>query len=253
MGKTVILSERRGFFKHWANQFVSAQPSGRAIVIAGNIRRNSSHEQVLSFINNYYARAIQLAGNGGCLIISLGHGGSSEINSTVGMVDLLPNRALRMQREHVMYAGSEVEEGDISVLGRAPNVRVCRQFNRYDFDESTLRPEPPEDQIIDYMNCLGARAAQPRQRFQQAYARIGELLNQERVNEVIFLTCRVGNATDFIDRMSQNWRTRIVAYSRRVAGNRDNDSDNPYYIYLVGEESRKYRDRIPTQYMYRSR
>lgn len=255
MGKTVILSERRGIFKQWAHQFVRAQTDDdrRAIVVAGNIREDASHGAVMRFINTYYSRAAELAENGS-LVISLAHGGANETDSTVGMVDLLPNQTLRLQREQARYPGSEIEEGHITVLSRAPNARVCRQqLRRYDLNENTRRPSPPS--ASTYMDCLGARGAGPQQRFQEAYARIGELLTEHHVNEVIFLTCRVGNATVFLDRIGAFWQTRVAAYRLRVAGNRDDNSDNsdnPYYIYLVGEESRKYRDQIPSRQMYRS-
>jgi hypothetical protein len=252
LSKTVILSERVGIFSRWANQFVRAQQDDRAIVYAGNIRNNPSHNQVLRFIDNYYAEAARLAGAGGCLIISLGHGGANETDSTIGMVDLLPNRALRVEREQVTYVGSDTEEGDISVLSRAPNARACRRFSRYDFDENTRRPQPPEDELTGYMDCTGARSARSRQGAQRSYLRIGTLLRNEGVAEVIFLTCRVGHARNFIERIAQNWGVRVVAYEERVAANRDANPSNPYYTYLVGEERRRYRDRIPDRHMYRS-
>ena len=252
MAKTVILSESRGLFRRWANQFVSADPENHGIVVAGNIPRNSSYERKLRFINRYYARAANLAGEGGRLVISLGHGGASETNASIGMVDLLPNRALRVGLDEIRYYGSETVEGDNAALEREPSARTCSRLNRYDFDESTRRPEPPEADSITFMNCIGARSARSRGNFRQTFSRIGELIRHERLNEVVFLTCRVGNATDFIDRMSRIWRISIVAYEKQVAANRD-DEVNPFYLYLVDEEHRKYRDQIPTRFTYESR
>ncbi len=256
MGKAIVLSESRGYFRHWADQFVSANPDNRDTVLVDprTISRNPSTTQLLRYVESYYGRAAQLAGRNGCLIISLGHGGASATDSTVGMVDLLPNRALRVQAFQLRYGGSDEEEGDLAVLSRVATQRVCRGvLGRYDMDSNTRRPLPPEERLMDYMNCRGARAARPRQHFQAAYARIGELLRANQVREVVLLTCRVGSATSFVDRMANNWGVSILAYDRRVAANRDDSEDNPYHIYLMGDERRLYRQDLPNRHGYRAR
>ena len=256
MGKAVVLSESRGVFRHWADQFVNADSSNRDIVLVDpqRINRTPSATQLMGYVNNYYRRAAQIAGENGSVIISLGHGGADAMDSSVGMVDLLPNRALRIQAEQLRYDGSDIQEGDIAVLGRAPEQRTCRRLlARYDFDEDTRRGEPPAEQLTDFLDCMGARGARPRQLIQSAYARIGALLRLNHVREVVLLTCRVGSATSFVDRMAANWHVNILAYERRVAGNRDDAAVNPYHLYLVGEERRLYRDELPTRHGYRAR
>jgi len=255
LGKAVVLSESSCVFRRWADQFVSADPENRGIVLVDpqRIRRNPSATQLMGYVNRYYRRAAQRAGEGGCVIISLGHGGANAVDPSVGMVDLLPRRALRIQREQLRYGGSDTEEGDVAVLGRAPARDACRRlFEQYDLDPNTRQGEPPEEQLIGYMNCMGARGARPRQQFQAAYARIGELLRISRVREVVLLTCRVGNATSFVDRMAVNWGVSILAYEKRVAGNRDEARVNPYHVYLVGEEETLYRTELPGTHGYRS-
>ncbi len=255
MGKAIILSENSGHFRRWANQFVNADPDNRGMVLVNprRIRRNPTASQLIHYVDTYYAAAAQSAGRDGCVIVSLGHGGSHATDRTVGMVDLLPRRALRLQAEQLRYGGSEVEEGDLSVLRRLPDRRTCRRvLGAYDYNPRTRRPQPPEDQFIDYSDCTGARAARPRQQFQTAFARIGQLLRTNRVREVVLLTCRVGGATSFVDSLARSWRVNILAYKRRVAANRDRAQQNPYHVYLVGDERHLYRQELPTRHGYRA-
>ncbi len=256
MGKAIVLSENRGYFRHWANQFVAADPSNRETVLVNSreILRRPSAEQLMQYVNTYYGAAAEAAGRNGCIIVSLGHGASDDSDPTIGMVDLLPNRALRVQAEQLRYSGSEVEEGDIAVLSRAPRQGVCqRLLGQYDLNLETRRHSPPDDRLVDYIDCSGARAARPRQQFEAAFARIGALLRINNVREVVLLTCKVGSARIFVDRIATSWQVNILAYEKRVAANYDDERDNPYYVYLVGEERHRQRQQLPNRYGYRAR
>ena len=151
MGKAIILSENSGHFRRWANQFVNADPDNRGMVLVNprRIRRNPTASQLIHYVDTYYAAAAQSAGRDGCVIVSLGHGGSHATDRTVGMVDLLPRRALRLQAEQLRYGGSEVEEGDLSVLRRLPDRRTCRRvLGAYDYNPRTRRPQPPKTSLL---------------------------------------------------------------------------------------------------------
>lgn len=255
MGKAIVLSESSGNFRHWATQFVNADPNDRGVVEIDprHIHRTPSATQRMEYVNTYYGNAARRAGRNGVVIVSLGHGGASDTDTTIGMVNLLPNNALRVQSEQLRYGGSDEEQGDVSVLSRAPERRTCRSLlRRFDLDDSTRRPVPPEDHTINYMDCRGAQAARPRQEFQAALARIGELLQVNNVREVVLLTCRVGSAVNYIDRLANNWGVNILAYQKRVAANSDDAAQNPYHIYLLGDEQRLYRQELPNHSGYRA-
>lgn len=256
MGKAIVLSESNGDYRHWADQFVAADPSNRDTVLVNprRIHRNPSVVQRMRYVNRYYGEAASRAGRNGVIIVSLGHGAVNDTDTAIGWVDLLPNQAFRVHTRHLRYSGSDMEQGDLSVLSREPNRRTCRGIlESYDLDSNTRRPEPRVEHLINYMSCSGARAARPRQQFQAAYARIGELLRTNNVREVVLLTCMVGNARRFVNLMANSWRVNILAYKRRVAANRDNARENPYYIYLIGTEDRLYRQELPNRSGHRER
>jgi hypothetical protein len=254
LGKHVVLSETEGPFREWANQFVNASPADRDIILVNprGVHSQPNESQLIGYINSFYGDAARRAGSGGQVIISLGHGGAHQADSTVGMVDLLPNRALRLQSNQLAYHGSDQETGDLAVLSRTHG-RNCRGIlGRYDLDPRTSREEPPGSELQPYMDCLGARSAQPRQRFERAFTRIGQLLRDNNVSAVVLLTCNVGHAPGFINRLASYWRMHIIAYQGRVGANRDEDRGNPYYIYIVGDERNRYRDQLPDRHVFES-
>ena len=48
------------------------------------------------------------------------------------------------------------------------------------------------------------------------YASIGTAMRANKIYKVTFLTCRVGNALDFIKKISLDWNTLVKAYTRYV-------------------------------------
>lgn len=254
MSKNVILSERSGVFRHWGEQYVSAESNHRDIIVAGRLARNASQRVKLAYINRYYQRAAQAAGSEGTVIISLGHGGSSDTDPTVGMVDLLPNRTLRIQREELRYEGSDAQQGYENARERVSHFRPnqCRRILRqYDLDPNTRRPQPPAGVSAQYFSCSSVAGGRTRAQTNELFMRIGNIFRDAGISKVVFLTCRVGAATSFLQRLSQHWHNiTIAAYQRRVAANRDDDRENPYYLYLVGDERRHYRTDLPNRYLY---
>lgn len=168
------------------------------------------------------------------MIISVGHGGSDPGEGrAAGMADLAPNRALRIQRDHVFYSR---RQSDVSTTERAAGVgaeRCRRLLGQYDFDETTARPAPPGDVVMELAACYGAGSARERLAVRGGYDTIGRLLRRNRVANVIFLSCSIGGATRFVDQIGEDWGVRVTAYTRRVAV--IEDEGGQWRVYLDGD------------------
>jgi hypothetical protein len=236
----VILSNRDRKFLGWARQFVAHDPTNRGLVVIDNIAARAQSEARRN-IARYYEPAIQLAGTGGTLIISVGHGagGPEECNSvgclipsdtTIGMIDLLPDGALHIQREHVVYSRDQ-RTSDQRIVTRVDEIgsRQCHAYSRHYSLSDPRRPPPPE-LAGDVAACSGASYSRQRLEIREAYDRIGEILRRYRVSNVVFLTCRIGNSEDFLNRVAADWQVSITAYRRRVAAN--SDQQRQFRVYL---------------------
>jgi hypothetical protein len=200
------------------------------------------------------------------LIISVGHGGTGgggcedgacvvAADTTIGMVDLLPSEALRIQREHVFYS-REQQQTDARVIAQADAIgsRQCQTLaRRYPIMGRHQRTPPPPLQY-NYGICIGAAGVRDRLEIRRAYDRIGELLRENHVAEVVFLTCRVGNSRDYLNRMAADWGVTITAYVRRVASVRDSEGMMRVYLHPdregQGTNTVRAREEIPDRDRY---
>jgi hypothetical protein len=264
----VILSNQDRYFSAWARQFVAHDRAGRDMVIVPNIQGRRISE-VRRNIDAIYAPAIRRAGQGGTLIISVGHGGTGgsqcdgaaclvAADTSIGMVDLLPSEALRIQRSHVFYS-REQQETDARVIAEADAIgsRQCQTLaRRYPVTGRHPRPPPPP-LARDYGVCLGAAGVRDRLEIRRAYDRIGELLRENHVAEVVFLTCRLGNSREFVNRIAADWGVTITAYLRRVAAVRDSEGMMRVYLHPdregQGTNTVRAREEIPDRERYTTR
>src|SRR5258705_10823690 len=148
------------------------------------------------------------------------------------MVDLLPTHALRIPRDDWFYS-QEQQAPDARVVAEADAIgsRQCQTLaRRYPIAGPHQRPPPPPLQY-NYGVCTGAAGVRDRLEIRRAYDRIGELLRQTGVAEVVFLTCRVGNARDFVNRIAADWGVTITAYVRRVAAGPDSEGMMRLYLH----------------------
>jgi len=125
-------------------------------------------------------------------------------------------------------------ESDERTVARADEIgsRQCQTLAwRYGITDA--RRYPPERLLPDAVNCSGAANARQRLEIRAAYDRIGELLREFGVSNVTFLTCRVGNAEDFLNQIASDWGVTITAYQDRVAAMED--SEGLMRVYLEGD------------------
>ena len=237
----VVLTNRDRYFRGWAAQFVAHDQANRDMRVLANIA-TAQQSNARRNIDTHYRPAIERAGRGGTLIISVGHGGTAggdcdgavcfaPTDTRIGMVDLLPSGALRIQSQNVFYHNRESDEGTVD---RADEIgsRQCQTLARR-YSLTDTRRYPPDRLALNLVDCSGAAGARQRLEIRAAYDRIGELLREFQVSNVTFLTCRVGNSQEFLDRIASDWGVTITAYQRRVAA--IEDSEGLMRVYLEGD------------------
>ena len=167
--------------------------------------------QVLSAVQT----AARLALRNGTIIFNVGHGASDDGgNRSVGMVDLAPHGCFRIRQNMVFYGVDPDGAG-----GRTSQQESNRRFiqNYGDSRDPSLRSV--------------AAAARESEEFRAKYDRIGEILRRAEVRSLVFLTCRIGNATTFLDQMSRDWAVQILAYKKRIAIGEDTGGQIRVYFH----------------------
>jgi hypothetical protein len=184
VAKTIILSVNDGSWNKWGDQFVKRQPlSRKQILVAPNPSIDQAKSSLLA--------AIQEAGTDGTLVISVGHGGGGSGSTFEGMVDLAPNRVMR--------------------LGGA-NAAVPPNFVSVFYDVSLTGPPALSDLENDLkFNPKSARLANWR-----VYQQIAAAFKQTAPREVILLSCNVGNSSDFVRKIANDWKVIVRAYRVQV-------------------------------------
>ena len=197
MGKTVILSVNDGEWNVWGDQFVKRQPQGRKqLLISRNPSVDSAKKSIIT--------AIQEAGAGGTLIISVGHG-SVGANAMEGMVDLAPSMVMRLGG-----LGAAIPPNFVSVF----------------YDVNVAGPPSTSDLDHDLKNNPGAT----RLAHWKVYQEIATTFKAIKPYKVVLLSCRVGGATDFLRKIANDWQVVVQAYKVQVAL----DPNPPRFkVYLV--------------------
>jgi len=137
-------------------------------------------------------RAIRAAGQGGRVIINVGHGvGGGDLAAEEGAFELAPNR--------VMTIGHSA--GHIGNL-----------FVDVFYDVNLLGPPHVSDMEHDLKNNPGS----PRLARWSVYQEFSRAFRSSGVREVVLLTCRVGNSTQFLRKVANDWGTVIRAYRQQV-------------------------------------
>lgn len=189
------------FHGPWAKQWLNADPLNRKIL---GMKAGLGHKGIRDIIVQGAKLAGQTAFNE--LILAVGHGGS--ISSTEGTIDLAPNRAM------TLYAGT---------IGAKDSKNVeCFYNPDYDVVRTNggiLVPKSQkmlDEDAVRQKDKVSAPSAQFRLDRWSLYNSIGEAIRTGNVNQVVLLTCRVGNAVDFIKKIAFDWKVKIKAYKRRV-------------------------------------
>ncbi len=80
------------------------------------------------------------------------------------------------------------------------------------------------------------------------YDQITKIIRPSKVKRVLFLSCNVGNAWDFLQQFADDWQATIFGYRDILVPGyvKNNRTKKPefYYIYLSKEEPRTHADRV---------
>jgi hypothetical protein len=184
VGKTVILSVNDGSWNKWGDQFVKRQPLSRKQLLIGP---NPSVDQA----KNSILAAVREAGTSGTVVISVGHGAAGAGSTFEGMVDIAPNRVMRL-------AGA--------------NASVPPNFVSVFYDVSLAGPPA----ISDLDNDTKFNPSSQRLANWRVYQQIAAAFKQTAPREVILLSCKVGNSVDFVKKIANDWKVVVRAYKVQV-------------------------------------
>ena len=218
----VILTTDEPRDRRWADQFVAHDSAGRASVVFP--RAGSSADEAVRLVE----LAARQAGESGRVILSVGHG-AVDSTGAAAWVDLAPAEAFRL--DAALIANTSQQESDQNIL--RGTLEMAGQRSVVDFCRQVLSPTEQaapvglsgQDSSLATMRCEAIPAIHAREALRSNYARIGEILRQQRVAEVMFLTCRVGNATDFMYRIAHDWQIRVLAYLERIVADEEGEPE----------------------------
>lgn len=185
MAHDVVLSVTADGANVWGEHFVKRQP---LIRIQHKIGPHPTVDQAKAAV----LKAVSAAGEGGRVIINVGHGvGGGDLQAYEGSFELMPNR--------VMTIGHSA--GHIGNL-----------FVDVFYDVNLLGPPHISDMENDLKNNPGS----PRLARWSVYQEMSRAFRSSGVREVVLLTCRVGNSTEFLRKVANDWGTVIRAYRQQV-------------------------------------
>jgi hypothetical protein len=208
----VLYDSGSTFHTKWAAQFVAFDSNNRKSVgISGSL----GAEQVR---NTIIQAAAHPTGDRE-IIFAVGHGGVAQFPDE-GTVDLAPSKKFRLARGN--KPGVYVDPFYDFVF---PHQGVVPMSDKR-FDENQVSSSPP---------ALGAHS---RLQHWAVYASIGTAMKANKIYRVTFLTCRVGNAVDFIKKISLDWGTLVKAYKRFVVYQLDGSSGK-VRAFLEGDDPGK--------------
>jgi hypothetical protein len=179
----VVVSVTAGGWNKWGENFVKRQPQSR-------LQQPIGASPGVVATKAAILRAITTAGAGGRVIINVGHGsGGGALMPTEGKFELAPGGAMTI-------AGPGVHGAYVNVF----------------YDINMAGPPSMSDLDHDLKNTPhSTRAAH-----WKVYQEISTAFKKGRLREVALLTCRVGNSTEFLRKVANDWGVVIRAYRQRV-------------------------------------
>lgn len=197
---TVVISVKDGMADVWGNQFVAVfTKRSHKVAMGGTFTPVTPRFQVImppspspDMVIATVKKAVDQAGSGGTVVFNVGHG-SAVNNSTVdGTVELAPNGKFKLGG-----LNADLDSVFLSVF--------------YDFDPDGSGPRKSQLENDRLFNQTTNRLT----RWSQ-YQKLAAIFKAGRLRKVVFLTCRVGNSTDFLKKIALDWNVVIEAYRRRV-------------------------------------
>jgi hypothetical protein len=219
--KMVVITETAQPWSKWADQFVAAKKAGRAKVPIPNGHRPAA-------IAEAYKRAIGLAGPGGTVIISVGHGIPSDASKDEGMFDLGPKGSFKIGGRNALLVG------DPPPNNWPKDKKLVFHHTQVFYADSP--PKPYQSRKADD-EASGSAAARQRLANWKAYEDIANAFKAQKLAMVVMLTCRIGGSTGMIKRVAQQWGTPITGYTRRIVGQ---EVDGRARVFLEGDPAGTY-------------
>ena len=73
--------------------------------------------------------------------------------------------------------------------------------------------------------CRGLPDVLQRNALRWDYLQVGQALFLRRVSSVLFLTCNIGNATAFMERIARDWLVSVQAYREHIAADLNGENE----------------------------
>jgi hypothetical protein len=214
----ILYDPDSNFHMRWATQFAAKDRlNRRAVPLSGKLPPEK--------IRDVIARAAQHPGANNEIIFAVGHGGATDLSE--GMVDLAPRRAMRLAR------------------GNEPPTFID-PFYDWVFPHAGLKPMSDKQQDEEWRSKNVPEKAGAKRRLDRwaIYQSIGAAMKANHIYRVTFLSCRIGNARDFIKKIAMDWDVRIRAYLKFVWFRLDGKSGRGQ-VFLDGDEAHASED-LPT-------
>lgn len=212
--KLVVITETAQPWSKWADQFVAADPARRAKVPIPN-------GNTPAIIADAYKRAIVLAGAGGTVIISVGHGVPSDASKDDGRFDLGPAGSFKVGGRNALLVGDPPPSHSSGPL----------VFHETQVFYADSPPPPYRSRKADDQDS-GSPAARRRLANWKAYDDISAAFKAQRLAAIVMLTCRIAAATGMIQRVAQQWGNPVLGYTRRIVGQ---EIDGRVRVFLQGD------------------
>lgn len=250
MPKSVLIYETQGseFAKSagkWQDQWVKAEWK----YTKGEQRTAVGMKPRLDFVGyiKIVGEACITAGQGGQLLFLVGHGADistlmqkpghvlgAEQALSVGMMDLAPCTKngsakkcdFRMQTDEVFY-------------DYAPQSSVARVIS------------PLETDLRNFDGAGRAQKEAIKHRFMDyiKYRLVGHCAQGRGLKQVVLLNCNVGNATDFMQKVANDWQLPVVAFIRRLES-REEPTTDFVRMYGFGDAFDSASNTIEARYNY---
>jgi hypothetical protein len=159
-------------------------------------------------------QAAQLAGAGGVILLSVGHGGlasTGDGRTDEGFFDLAPS-GFRVAGNNAVLTGQ---------TGSGQAAQVSVYYDRLPTFGGGIKGKSrkqEDEERAQSSNPSVSGPAKIRLAHWERYLKVGKAFRTSGVGAIILLTCKVGQATDFLKRARSQLGVPIGAYRKRVMG-----------------------------------
>jgi hypothetical protein len=210
------------FHMRWSTQFAAKDRlNRRAVPLSGKLPPERIRDVIVS--------AAQHSGANNEIIFAVGHGGATDLAE--GTVDLAPKRAMRLAR------------------GNQPPIFID-PFYDWVFPHAGLKPMSDKQQDEEWRSQNVPEKAGATRRLSRwaIYQSIGAAMKANHIYRVTFLSCRIGNARDFIKKIAIDWDVQIRAYLKFVWFRLDGKTRRAQ-VFLDGDEAHASEDMPATDFI----